>query len=411
MSGVQERRRTYWRRGWPWLLLAVVVAYSGAHWATRVLPDSLDAHRAGEDRAFLDFDVYFTAARQMAAGRSIYAPTDTLPRPPCVGPETLEYVYTPLLAELLRPWAGMAPCRAEVRTFVVNCLVCAALPPLLVVACGRRRSPAAWALALGLVAAPMATLETVSLGQVNALALMLMLGCVLLADRGRFWPAAVLLALAAALRVTPLALGLIALRPGRRGLLVALAGATAVVMGLVFLGAPDSTPAGFLAALDARAVKEPGQIINASWVAAVARALAVDGATYRRLVHVNVVLVLATAAFAWWRARADAGPGRLTALGFALSAALPPVFEVHHQMLLYPSLMFLVLHVAGAPRAAGRLAGLVGVVLLAALLNSRGLVRVENAAGVPAHLLVKPAGVALWALIAWLLCLRPRSLE
>ncbi len=408
-----DPKRHSWRmhRLWPWLLLALVAVYVAAHWATRVVPDSLGGQVDAPARAFMDFDVYLTGARQLAAGNSVYAPTGDLPRPECIGDETLEYIYTPLLAVLLRPWTAMSPCTAERAWFALNCLACASLPFLLVLVIGRARSPGWWALALGLVGAPMATLETVSLGQVNALVLALMLGFVVLARRGRLWPAALLLALAFGLKLVPLALALTALASGRRRLLVPLAVAVAVVAVASFALAPGSTPAQFREALDRRTVDGLTQLNNASWVAAAARAGNGGPDTIRTLVRANLLLVALAAAVAWWRGRAERGWLRLVAVGFALGAALSPVFEAHHQMLLYPCLLVLALALSREPRATTRIGGFLGLVVLAAMLNSRGLVRVEQAHGLAAHLLVKPAGVALWALIAWLLCLRTDRLE
>lgn len=396
---------------WSWLLLGLVAAYCAVHWATRVIPDSLGTGRFESDRAFMDFDVYHTAARQLAAGRSVYAATDTLARPPCIGPETLEYIYTPLLAELLQPWARVSPCAAERGWFALNLAACAVLPWLLVIAVGRARSPAWWALALGLAAAPMATLETVSLGQVNALVLALMLGCVALSRRGRDGPAAGLLALAAGLKLVPAMLGIVSLAPGRRRLRVALVAATVLLIGLGFAAAPASSPAQFLRALDQRTVGGIALPNNASWVGAAARALDPGPEGIRLLVRANLLLVAAAAALAWRRARDDGGTLRLTALGFALSVALSPVFEAHHQMLLYPCLMVLAAAASREPGRGRRAAAWAGLVVLAALLNSRGLVPAARADGLAAHLLVKPAGVALWALIAWLLLLPARRLE
>lgn len=399
------------RRAWPWLLLGLVVAYAAAHWATRVVPDTFSPGRDNAGRAFRDFDVYHTAARQLAVGRSVYAATDTLPRLPCVDPEALAYLYTPFLAGLLQPWTPMSPCAAERAWLVVNLTACAALPWLLVVVVGRARSPAWWALALGLVAAPMATLETVSLGQVNALVLALTLGCVVLAGRGRTWPAAGLLALAAGLKVAPVALGLVALAPGRRRLLAAMAAATALVVGIAFAAAPASTPAQFLRALDQFTVNGVATTNNASWVGAAVRALDPGPGDIRLLVRANLLLVAAAAALAWWRARGDGGALRLVALGFALSVALSPVIEAHHQMLLYPCLMVLAVAASREPGPGRKAAAWAGLALLMALLNSRGLVPLADADSLVAHLLVKPAGLALWALIAWLLCLPAGRLE
>ena len=66
-------------RLWPWLLLAFVAVYVAAHWATRVVPDSLGGQAEAPARAFMDFDIYLTGARQLAAGNSVYAPTENLP--------------------------------------------------------------------------------------------------------------------------------------------------------------------------------------------------------------------------------------------------------------------------------------------------------------------------------------------
>lgn len=399
------------RRCWPWLLLLLAVAYAGAHWVTRVIPESVGRQRGGQDRAFMDFDVYLTGARQLAVGRSVYAPTDTLPRPPCVGEETLEYIYTPLLALLLRPWTALSACSAERWWFALNVLACAALPPLLMLALRMPGSPAAWALAVFLTAAPMATLETVSLGQINAMILALILVFAILADRGRPLPASLALALATGLKVVPVMLGLVALRRGRHGLVVWLAATTGCVLFLAFAAAPSSTPAAFLGALDQRTVGGIALPNNASWVGAAARAYHPGPGAVHLLVRANLLLVLLVAALAWWRARADHGAARIVALGCALAVAMSPVFESHHQMLLVPGLMVLALAMSREPRARGRVAGAVGLVLLAALLNSRGLVPAAGAHGLPGHLLVKPAGVALWLLIAWLLCLRADRLE
>lgn len=359
----------------------------------------------------MDFDVYLTGARQLAAGQSVYAPTDTLPRPPCVGSETLEYIYTPLLAWLLRPWTAQSPCAAERLWFALNVLACAALVPLLMIALQAPRTPAAWALTLFLVTAPMATLETVSLGQINALVLGLILVFAILARRGRPLPAAVALALAIGLKLTPAMPGLVALKWERRGQIAWLAVATALVLVLAFVVSPSSTPSAFRHALDLRTVGGIALLNNASWVAAAARAYQPDPDTIHLLVRMNLLLVGLAAAFAWWRARDDRQPARLLALGCALSVAMSPVFESHHQMLLYPGLMVLALAIARAARARARVVGAVGLVLLAALLNSRGLVPVAGAHGLVEHLLVKPAGVALWLLIGWLLCLRADRLE
>jgi alpha-1,2-mannosyltransferase len=264
----------------------------------------------------------------------------------------------------------------------------------------------------------MATLETVSLGQVNALVLALMLGFVILAERDRKPPAAMmrppaalLLALAAGLKLVPVALGLVLLRPGRRGLLAGTAAAVVAVVVLAFLAAPSSPPAAFLSAVGARTVGGLTQLNNASWVAAAARAYDIEPVAINRLVRLNLLLVLLAAAIGWWRSRHDSSALRLIALSFALSTALSPVFEAHHQMLLYPCLLVLALAVARARGPFARGLGWGGVVLLGALLNSRGLVPVARADGLLEHLLVKPAGVALWLLIIWLLCLRPGRLE
>lgn len=411
MPGDHVETRARRRRPWPWLLLALVAAYVAGHWALRVVPDSLDLRHEQADRAFMDFDVYLTAARRVAVGASVYAPADTLPRPPCIGPEALAYLYPPLLAVLLRPLAATSPCQAERIWFAINLAAVAMLPWLLVQLVGRARSPAWWALALGVAAAPMATLETVALGQVNALVLVAMLGAVILAGRGRVWPAALLLALAVGLKGVPVALGLVALAPGRRRLLVAVVVATAAVLALSFALAPGSGPGQFLRVLDGRTEAGISEGHNASWVAAVVRAGGTDPGPARLLSRLNTLLVLAAAALAWWRARGDLGPLRLVALGFALSVALSPVFEVHHQMLLYPALMVLAVAIGRQPHPGWRVAGSVGLVLLAAVLNSRGLVPPERASSLADHLLVKPAGAALWILIAWLLCLRDRRLE
>jgi len=213
------------------------------------------------------------------------------------------------------------------------------------------------------------------------------------------------------MKLVPVALGLVLLRPGRRGLLFGTAGAVAVVVALSFLAAPSSSPAAFLRALDERTVGGLTQLNNASWVAAAARAHDAGPATIRLLVRANLLLVLLAAAIGWWRSRADGGALRLTALGFALSTALSPVFEAHHEMLLYPCLLVLLLAVAREPRPLARGLGWSGVALLGVLLNSRGLVPLARADGLLEHLLVKPAGVALWLLIIWLLGLRPGRLE
>ena len=92
-----------------------------------------------------------------------------------------------------------------------------------------------------------------------------------------------------------------------------------------------------------------------------------------------------------------------------LLAALGAVWKarpVHAALLLA-----LALALAREQRPFLRALGWFGLVLLAALLNSRGLIPVARADGPLEHLLVKPAGVALWLLIAWLLCLRSEALE
>jgi len=92
----------------------------------------------------------------------------------------------------------------------------------------------------------------------------------------------------------------------------------------------------------------------------------------------------------------------LPAFSFALAAAFTPVLQAHHAVLVYPALLTLAVAAIQHPRWQLRVAKVCAVVVLAILLNSRGLVPLHQADTLVEHLLVKPAWLGLWGVIGWL---------
>jgi len=259
----------------------------------------------------------------------------------------------------------------------------------------------------------MATLETLSLGQINFIVLWLMLGAVALLDRRRPPAGGLLLGAAACLKIVPATLGVYALRRGGRQAVAWTVGAGAVLTVGAFVAAPHATLAGYLGAVNERTVGGMAQLNNASVVAGLVRAFDLQPGAVAWLSRANLALVGGVALLAAWRCPAGRVDRWLPALGFVLAAAFTPVFQVHHEVLLYPALLTLgcaALEATSHRRRWGMLAGLAAV---GALLNSRGLVPLHAADNLLEHLLVKPAGLALWALAAWLLVeiVRPEAPE
>jgi len=383
----------------PWLALAAALAYCGVHWQGKVLPQSVGLKQAGESRAFLDFDCYWGASQLLDAGESVYAP---ITNPGSCGAGRIpEYVYPPTLALALSALAPLGHCQAEWLWFGANVLMCLATVPLLIGALGLPRTPLMLAATLFLVLAPMATLEDLSLGQVNFQVLGLLLGVAWLLRLRKVPAAAVLLGLAFAVKLIPAVVGLAFVRNRRSVFWPVLAGAGILLV--VFWVAPADTPATFVAAVQTKATENLGASTNASLLAWAVRAfdLGPDGA--RLAVKINTLLVLGLAGLAWVWAR-----GRLDDIWFvtalmALAVAITPLYEVHHQVLLYPALLALLHDAATTGRWPSRVARITGLLVLGILTNSRGLVPLHAAHDPLTHLAVKPAGLALAVLIGWLL--------
>jgi len=379
-----------------------MLTYTAVHWSVRVWPETVTPKQEGLSRALMDFDVYHTAARRIVAGRTVYEQTEVADDLPCLNEDPMEYIYTPLLALALTPLASVAPCTAEWIWLALNLVLCLGAVPLLVLGLGLPRAPWVWGLAIGLVGAPMATLETLSMGQANFIVLALMLGCVWLLRRDRLRPAGVLLGVAACLKIIPVLLGVFALRQGGRRALVWAGGATVVSLAASFMLAPGSSVAGFMTAVEARTVGGMALLNNASWVAAVTRAYDPGPDTINWLVRLNMLLVSGVGLWAMWRCPAAAVSRWLPALSFALAVAFTPVLQAHHAVLVYPALLTLAVAAVRHPRWPWRLVKIGGVVGLAILMNSRGLVPLHEADTLIEHLLVKPAWVGLWGVTIWL---------
>ncbi len=386
----------------PWVFLGLTLTYTAVHWYGRVVPDTVTLKLEGQSRAFMDFDVYHTAARRVIEGRTVYEQTDIADDLPCIYEDPMEYIYTPLLALTMTPLATVTPCTAEWIWLVLNVTLCLVAVPLLVLGLGLPRTPWIWGLAIGLVGAPMATLETLSLGQVNFIVLVLMLGCVWLLRHDRMRPAAILLGLAACLKIIPVLLGVFAVRQGGRRALFWTGGATVLIIALSFLLAPKVSVGDYLAAVQTRTVGGMAMLNNSSWVAAMTRAYDPSPNVINWMSRLNMLLVGGVGLWAMWRCPAAAVSRWLPALSFALAVAFTPVFQAHHAVLLYPALLVLAVAAVQHPRWPWRLTKIALVVILAVLLNSRGLIPLREANTVIEHLLVKPAWAGLWGVIVWL---------
>ncbi len=375
------------------IFLAVVILFTAVQWTTRVVPRTIGPKLAGESRAFLDFDCYAAAAERARAGLPIFGndPGD-LP----------EYVYPPLLAIGLVPLTFVSHDTAEWIWLGLNLAAFLGIVPLLVAAFRLPRGPTPVALAILLVGAPMATLENLALGQVNGMLFALLLAAIVGLDRGRALGPAALLAVAAVTKMVPatLILEFARRRAWRAAGAAALLGA--LLLAASFVAAPADSPADFLHAVGSKSTRDLATSNNASLVAGLFRAIDPAPAAARALVLANAFLALAVAAWAVREARRRAEARWFTALAFALVVAPAPVLEAHHLVFLVPGFLLLALAARPSTRPAGAAARIAGVVALAALVNSRGLVPPDAGAGQPWALLVKPAGVGLWGVIGWL---------
>jgi len=127
---------------------------------------------------------------------------------------------------------------------------------------------------------------------------------------------------------------------------------------------------------------------NSSWVAAMTRAYDPSPNVINWMSRLNMLLVGGVGLWAMWRCPA--------------AAVSTPVFQAHHAVLLYPALLVLAVAAVQHPRWPWRLTKIALVVILAVLLNSRGLIPLREANTVIEHLLVKPAWAGLWGVIVWL---------
>ncbi len=372
--------------------------YVVGHLIFRVGPELRDLARYDDGRAFADFDCYAQAARQAAQGESIYRASEVPPHK-CVFTDLPPYIYPPALAVALRPVASVRHCTLERAWLLLNIVALFACIPLLM-AVLKLRTEVAWCLVTFVVVAPMATLENLTLGQINLHLLVLALGSWWLAGRG-FGSAAVgLVAWAASLKVIP-ALWLVEgfRRAGIRAAFWSVA-ATVALSAITFAFVPDD-PLAMVRTLADRST-ESATTNDASLVAALERAF---GWPTRFTLAVNSLLVVSLLAWIGIRARKLAPAPEYLALILALGLASLPLLEAHHLVLLIPAHLVLGRAAWGQPRWRRRLLGLAFVVGAFVFLNSRGFVLNEPFPRALADLLAKPAWLGVWSellALAWL---------
>lgn len=388
------------------MVFVAASAYTVGHWQQRVVPELRAAVSGSRAEAFGDFDCYLHAARELRDGRSPYTKEFVqLPGSSCLDAHPAEYVYPPTLALILLPLSRVEPCTLEKGWLVLNLAACLLLVPLLVAVLSVPRVPWAYGLIIFLVGAPMATLENLTLGQVNFFLLDGILLGWLLYQRGHRISGGVLLGMAAAIKITPL---VFAAEPLRRREFRYLAALAAVILAVVLAGFLPMLPRGpaeFCAAVEAKSLTQFHMPNNASLHAAMARAWFAPQDAGQAVIVSGLGLVLFGSLVCYARQRSSTAPTNV-ALAFLLTATLcvSPQLEAHHLVFLYPVHIVLAGSFWKSWRRREAVLGLAGLLLLGVLLNSRGLSLPDDFPASVRAFCRKPAGIAVW--IEWLLVLR-----
>ncbi len=299
-------------------------------------------HRAGPSER-TDLPVYLAAARELTQGRDPLGVTSRRGWP---------YVYPPTLAALLTPLLPLPQRAAAAVWFVVSLAAFAAGCLALRRALGRRGpfEPLADGAPLLLVLLP--TASALLRGQVGPLLLGLAGGAALCLARRRDLTAGLLLALAAAIKLTP-ALALLGLVFARRWR-VALGGALGLLLWLVLVPLPFLGPSGARAALahfGERMVLHPLKSPEDPDITAkgvhVGNNQSLSSQVIRRVFTaparpalLALVVALALAPALAVAARGPEAGASVPALGVLLAAPLvaAPVAWHHHHVLLLPAL-------------------------------------------------------------------------
>ncbi len=162
------------------------------------------ARRPGSDPRIYgnDFSVYYFAAREMLEGRDPYQNS--------IG-EWTPYLYTPLVAEIIAPIALLPIQAAAYLWFLISAGAVGAAAWMLVRLSGDNEpSPVltesfsgGFAAAIALIVTARFVIDTFYMGQVNTVVMMLSLAHVYLYSKNRKTTAALMIALAATMKVTP----------------------------------------------------------------------------------------------------------------------------------------------------------------------------------------------------------------
>jgi alpha-1,2-mannosyltransferase len=385
-----------------YIFLIAAVVFVAVHWAERILPEVFE--HSTSPRGFLDFDCYADASRQVRAGESVYTSTDGTPQPlrPCVARDLPEYVYTPFLAVILAPFAGIDQCLLEILWLVINMVILCALVPLTITSLELPKSPMVFALAILLFGSLVATLETVTLGQINFVVLLMMMTAIISFNRGRVWWTSVAFATACVLKIVPLVFGVVLLRwSGSSQLKASLALVVFVVFSFV-LARADS-PADFLRVILAKSSDGLASTNNASLAAGLIRAISLSGSV---VLAVNLVVASLVIGVSVWAVKATSMASNswplLASLLLALTLAISPVLEAHHLVMLYPALLYVFVGAFRSRPLRTSLLRLFAAAVITSLLNSRGLPIHDYVPDAFANLVTKPAWIGLWALIGWM---------
>lgn len=320
------------------VLLAVVILASGIYFA----------RRSGTDpQAYSnDFNVYYYAAREMTAGRDPYERS--------IG-DWVAYLYPPLLAELLIPFALLPVWAAAYLWFLISATAtfsAAWMSAALVSDAGERADAFSRRVLISagaLIVVLRFVLDNFDMGQVNAVVTMLAVAHVYLFAKNRKLASALALALAVALKLTPALLIAYHLSRKRLRFAALCMAVTAIVMGASFLPFGERAPQVFTIFVNRTVKNEQGFNLaysgNQSLRAALARVTSgptesfdqMDDPVMREPTNVVtitaalVLLALAIIAAALARSEAAAAPF------FACYVLISPLsWKAHFVALIFP---------------------------------------------------------------------------
>jgi alpha-1,2-mannosyltransferase len=325
----------------------------------------------GNQHDFFDLKIYVAATRWWTDGRDLYdyAQPDRLQG-------LLYFTYPPFAALLLLPFAVMDFDLAVALFTAGTALAVAVTTWWLVAPVARERGWPRWfavGLALPLVFAIEPIRETITLGQINMLLIVLILADLLFAVPGRWRLAGAGIGLATALKLFP-GIFIVYLLVTRRFRAAAVASATAA--GATLLAAAAAPRASWQFWTDALwSTERVGRLdytANQSLQGLLAR-LSAPQPPSRAVWLVLVVLVMA---FGLWRAARAARAGDevagLTLTGL-VAALISPITWTHHVYWFVPALVLLVA-AASAPGPVRRRAGLIALAIIAYAVIAFGVV-------------------------------------